>query len=322
MRTQTPSSGSATSETPQAWVCISKHTVVAMSSEIGQPREGAPTAPGAPETAWVPAALHPLAGLSRRAASAAESSRANRLWWDHDADAYQAEHGAFLGDADFVWCPEGLTEAEAGLLGEVADRTVLEVGCGAAQCGRWLVGQGARVVAFDISMGQLRHSRRLDATTGLTVPVVQADGQRIPVRSGSVDAACSAFGAVPFVADSAGLMTEVSRVLRPGARWVFSVTHPIRWMFPDDPGPEGLTVTGSYFDRTPYIEVDASDQAIYVEHHRTFGDRVRDLAAAGLVLIDVLEPEWPVGHARVWGQWSPLRGRHFPGTAIFVTVKG
>ncbi|MDP9239315.1 MAG: SAM-dependent methyltransferase, partial [Actinomycetota bacterium] len=28
------------------------------------------------------------------------------------------------------------------------------------------------------------------------------------------------------------------------------------------------------------------------------------------------------GHDREWGQWSPLRGGLFPGTAIFVCAKG
>ena len=46
--------------------------------------------------------------MSHEPVSAAASVRANRFWWDSDADAYQAEHGDFLGDADFVWCPEGL----------------------------------------------------------------------------------------------------------------------------------------------------------------------------------------------------------------------
>jgi hypothetical protein len=35
-----------------------------------------------------------------------------------------------------------------------------------------------------------------------------------------------------------------------------------------------------------------------------------------------VEPEWPGGHDREWGQWSPLRGRLMPGTAIFVTSRG
>jgi hypothetical protein len=50
---------------------------------------------------------------ARRDLSADESRRASRGWWDQDADEYQAEHGAFLGDVDLCWCPEGLREADA-----------------------------------------------------------------------------------------------------------------------------------------------------------------------------------------------------------------
>jgi SAM-dependent methyltransferase len=261
-------------------------------------------------------------GVEHRPAGPAESARANRLWWDAEAAAYQAEHGAFLGDADFLWCPEGVRESDAGLLGPVADRDVLEIGCGAAQCARWLVAAGARATAFDVSFGQLQQSRRLDARSGVEVGrLVQADAQRLPFPDESFDVACSAFGGIPFVADSAAVMAEVARVLRPGGRFAFSVTHPTRWVFPDDPGPRGLTVAQSYFDRTPYVEVDERGDASYVEHHRTLGDRVRELVGAGLVLRDLVEPEWPDGHAREWGQWSPLRGRLLPGTAIFVADK-
>jgi SAM-dependent methyltransferase len=260
--------------------------------------------------------------VEHRQAGPAESARANRRWWDAEAGAYQAEHGAFLGDADFVWCPEGLREADAGLLGDVRGRAVLEIGCGAAQCARWLVSAGAHVTAFDISAGQLREARRLDARSGTRVDrLVQADAQRLPFADDAFDVVCSAFGAIPFVADSAAVMAEVARVLRPGGRFAFSVTHPTRWVFPDDPGPGGLTVAQSYFDRTPYVEVDEAGEASYVEHHRTLGDRLRELVAGGLTLVDLVEPEWPAGHQRAWGQWSPLRGRLMPGTAIFVADK-
>ena len=264
----------------------------------------------------------PVVAVAHRSADAAESARANRRWWDGEAPAYQAEHGEFLGDADLLWCPEGVREAEAHLLGDVRGRDVLEIGCGAAQGARWLVGAGARVTAFDVSYGQLQESRRLDARTGVRVErLVQADAQRLPFRDRAFDVVASAFGGVPFVADSAGTMREVARVLRPGGRFVFSVTHPVRWVFADDPGPGGLVVRQSYFDRTPYVEVDEHGDASYVEHHRTLGDRVRELVAAGLVLVDLLEPEWPAGHAREWGQWSPLRGALVPGTAVFVCEK-
>ncbi|HWM56619.1 MAG TPA: class I SAM-dependent methyltransferase [Pseudonocardia sp.] len=257
-------------------------------------------------------------GIARRGADSTESQRASRSWWDADADDYLAEHGPDLGDADFVWGPEGLREADAGLLGDVAGARVLEVGAGSAPCARWLLAQGARPVALDLSGAMLRHAAALGARTGLVVPLVQAGAERLPFRAASFDLACSAFGAVPFVADPARVMAEVARVLRPGGRWVFAVNHPMRWVFPDDPGEEGLTVRQSYFDRTPYVEVDATGAATYVEHHRTVGDRIRDVVAAGLVLDDLVEPEWPPGRERVWGQWSPLRGALFPGTAIFV----
>lgn len=257
----------------------------------------------------------------RRAADPAESARASRAWWDGQAPGYYAEHGAFLGDADLCWGPEGLRESTAGLLGEVRGRDVLEIGCGGAQCSRWLVTQGARPVATDVSAGQLAQARRLNAETGLAVPLVQADAQRLPFADASFDIVCAAYGAVPFVADSAGLMREAARVLRPGGRWVFSTTHPMRWCFRDDAGPAGLVVESSYFDRRAYVEQDDGGDATYVEHHRTFGDRVREIVSAGLTLVDVVEPEWPDGHDEAWAQWSPLRGRLMPGTAIFVAVK-
>ena len=153
-----------------------------------------------------------------------------------------------------------------------------------------------------------------------TVPLVQADAVDMPYRDSSFDIAFSAFGAIPFVADSAGLMREVARVLRPGGRFVFSITHPMRWIFPDNPGEGGLTVFTSYFNRSPYVERDPdTGTATSVEHHRTLGDRIRELIDAGFIIDDVLEPEWPDHLTEEWGQWSPLRGKLFPGTAIFVS---
>jgi SAM-dependent methyltransferase len=262
--------------------------------------------------------LPPEGGAGRRSADAWTTTRANRRWWDGDADNYHAEHGAFLGVADFVWCPEGLREADAHLLGEVAGRRILEVGAGSAMCSRWLATQGARPTAVDLSGGMLGHARAGAAATGIDVPLVQADAQHLPFREAAFDVAFTAFGAVPFVADSARVMREVARVLRPGRRWVFATSHPFRWVFPDDPGPLGLTATMSYFDRTPYVEFDQHGETTYVEHHRTLGDRVAEINAAGFRLVAVIEPEWPAELTQEWGQWSPLRGAILPGTAIYV----
>ncbi|CAM3863921.1 class I SAM-dependent methyltransferase [Nocardioides marinus] len=259
----------------------------------------------------------PPVRVERRAVDEAESRAANGPDWDRYADDYQATHGEFLGDAGFVWGPEGLTEAEAGVLGDVRDKDVLEVGSGAGQCSRWVRSRGGRGVGLDLSYRQLQHSRRLDESTGLWVPSVLGTATALPFRAASFDAVFSSFGALQFVADLGEAVGEVARVLRPGGRFAFSITHPTRWMFPDDPGTDGLVASQSYWDRTPYVEVDESTGAVsYVEHHRTLGDWVGILAGHGFRITDLLEPEWPEGHERVWGGWSGVRGRIGPGTAV------
>jgi ubiquinone/menaquinone biosynthesis C-methylase UbiE len=287
----------------------------------------------------------------RRPVGDAETRAANRAWWDAEAEDYHAEHGEFLGDAGFVWGPEGWTEDELGLLDVSDGMTVLEIGAGAAQCSRWLARhRDVRVVASDLSRGMLRTAARLDAESGrgpggrtpndqlvdpgtggrthndqlvdlgTPLPLLQCDGTALPLAAASVDRVFTSYGVIPFVADSALVLREAARVLRPGGRFVFSTSHPVRWAFPDVPGPEGLTVRTSYFDRTPYVESEAG-VVTYAEHHRTLGDLVRQVVAAGLVLLDLVEPEWPERNTQTWGGWSPLRGRMLPGTAVLVTER-
>ncbi|WP_432545144.1 class I SAM-dependent methyltransferase [Kineococcus sp. SYSU DK002] len=257
--------------------------------------------------------------VGRRGVGAAETVAAQRAWWDAEAAGYRREHGAFLGDdrtgSDLVWGPDGLREADAGLLGDLAGRTVLEFGAGAAQCARWVAGRGARVVATDLSLGMLREGAAEAAAAG--VPLAQCDARVLPFADRSFDVAFTSYGALPFVADADRVLAEVARVLRPGGRLAASVPHPVRWALPDVPGPEGLTATHSYFDRRAYVEADEHGTVTYAEHHRTVGDWVRLLVGAGFTVRDLVEPEWASGDA-VWGGWSRLRGELLPGTLVLV----
>lgn len=250
-----------------------------------------------------------------------DAQRANRADWDREADDYQSEHGSFLRDDGFVWSPEGVDEAAVGLLGNVRGRRVLELGCGAAQCSRWLAAQGAEVVGLDLSERQLQHSRRIDQGEPVQVPLVCASATALPFPDCCFDLACSAFGALSFLVDIAAGLREVQRVLLPDGRCVFSVVHPVRWMFADDPGVGGTTVVRSYFDRRPYVELDDDGRPSYVEPHHTLADWVQAITAAGLRIESLLEPEWPPGHDREWGGWGPVRGALLPGTAIFTVSR-
>lgn len=260
-----------------------------------------------------------MSRVERRASGSAETAAANRAWWDAEAADYYAEHGSFLGDAEFVWGPEGWTEADLNLLEAEVTHTVLEVGSGAAQCSRWLTRTiGCRVVATDLSAGMLHTAKGVDARLGTTTPLAQCDALALPFPDRTFDRVFAAYGAVPFVADSAAMIRELARVTVPGGCVAYSTSHPWRWAFPDDPSEGGLTVGHSYFDTTPYVETDNAGAATYVEHHRTIEQRIDDAARAGLVIEALRELPWRATNEATWGGWSPLRGGLIPGTMVLI----
>ena len=249
----------------------------------------------------------------------AESRHANGPDWDRYADEYQSTHGEFLGDIGFVWGPEGHAEAELGVLGDVAGLDVLEVGSGAGQCSRWVGAQGGRPVGLDLSMRQLQHSRRIDEALASSCPSVLGTATQLPFADASFDVVFCSFGALQFVADIADAVAEAARVLRPGGRFAFSITHPTRWMFPDDPGEAGLLGEPELLGPSAVRRDRRRDR----RRCRTSSTTARSATGSrcwpghGFVIDTLLEPEWPEGHDRVWGGWSGVRGRYTPGTAIF-----
>ena len=78
-------------------------------------------------------------------------------------------------------------------------------------------GFGGRVVACDFSLPMLEHGR--DKTTGGRISPVCADALRLPLADGSMAGGIVGFGVRNLSSIEAGL-TELARVLRPGARLV------------------------------------------------------------------------------------------------------
>lgn len=258
-----------------------------------------------------------LSQPSDAAGSAGPYERANRAFWDADAPRYVAEHGEYLGS--FYWCPEMLHEQDAQLLGDTTDQRVLEIGCGTAPCTAWLQDKAALAVGIDFSAQMLaRAASPAGSPQERRLPLVQADALALPFADACFDTVFSAFGAFPFIADAATALADAVRVLRPGGRFVLAVPHPMRWVFADD--PDSLEVTESYFSRA-YVEHDEDGVPTYAEFHRTMGDWLGLLQGTGLRIDRLFEPEWPTDLQQTWGQWSPLRGQYFPGTAIFVCHK-
>lgn len=246
---------------------------------------------------------------------AEEAVAGNRAYWSAGAREYLADYGDFLGEVQFRWCPEGLLEEDAQLLGSLEllrTQRILEIGAGAGQCSRWLASHGVDVRASDLAPGMVAAGLELNARTGVEVPLVAADARYQPFDDGEFDHVFTAFGAVPFIHDTRQVHREVHRLLKPGGQWTFATTHPIRWAFPDD--PTSLTANRSYFDRTPYAE--RSPGGTYAEFHHTLGDHVASLVSAGFTITRMVEPQWSPGNTHVWGGWGPQRAEYLPGSLI------
>jgi SAM-dependent methyltransferase len=83
----------------------------------------------------------------------------NRAFWDRHSDDYQETHREHIGRPEPRWGMWQLPESELEILGDVAGKDVLELGCGAAQWSILLAGLGARPVGVDNSERQLEHAR-------------------------------------------------------------------------------------------------------------------------------------------------------------------
>jgi SAM-dependent methyltransferase len=129
-------------------------------------------------------------------------------------------------------------------------RRTLEVGCGEGRVTRDLAVHGHRVVGLDCSPALLGHAVAADAGGCY----VRADGAALPFGDAAFDLVV-AYNSLMDVEDMPGSVREAGRVLAPGGRFCFCVTHPFM-----DAGqfakrePDALfVVAGSYLGpRRPY----------------------------------------------------------------------
>ncbi len=156
--------------------------------------------------------------------SDAERNRAN---WDRRSDEYQERNAEFIGRKDEPrWGMWQLPDSELGILGDVAGKDVLELGCGAAQWSILLAQRGARCVGLDNSARQLEHARELIAAAGVDFPLVHASADEVPLPDASFDVVFCDHGAMTF-ADPYRTVPEASRLLRPGGLLAFSHSTPL-----------------------------------------------------------------------------------------------
>lgn len=136
--------------------------------------------------------------------------------FDAIAGRYDLLNHVLSGGQDLYWRWRAVRR-----LGLTGREQVLDLCAGTCDVARTMVRRrlARRVLGVDFSAEMLRVGQRKLRAEGRALPValVRGDAMRLPVASGSMDAATIAFG-IRNVQDAAVALAEVARVLKPGGR--------------------------------------------------------------------------------------------------------
>jgi SAM-dependent methyltransferase len=193
-----------------------------------------------------------------------------------------------------TYSANGPSERELRLVGAVAGKRVLDLGCGTGLAAIAFAKQGAVVIAVDGSRDRLAQARARAEADEVKVEFREGDLADLAfLRADSIDVVFSA-DAVGEVDDVARVFRQVQRVLRPNAAFVFTYEHPTARCL----GPDGA-VARSYFDPGPVIEERGG--ATVELFTRPLGEVFTELGRAGLRADTLLEPRPEAPGARVPG---------------------
>lgn len=183
---------------------------------------------------------------------------------------------------ELLYGPDGPSEHDLRILGDVAGKRVLQLGCGDPTSAVALAQQGAVVIAVDASGARLTRARNRAEAAEVRVEFREGDLADLAfLRADSVDAVVSTL-AIDTLDDSARAFRQVQRVLKPNAPFVFSQAHPF-----------ALCVTGDRVAR-PYLDpgpvpVTRSDEQL-TAYPRPFGEVFTELHRSGFRVDTLIEP--------------------------------
>jgi len=222
-------------------------------------------------------------------------ARKNRAMWQASSDNYDQLHAEELsGKKAMAWGMWRIPETELHILGEVADKDILEFGCGAARWSIALAQLGARPVGLDLSSRQLQHARRLMSEAGVAFPLIEASAEAVPLLDASFDIVFCDWGAMTFC-DPRRTVPEAARLLRPGGRFAFSTGTPIQFLCQDVKTDQLHNhLVNDYFGMR-YLEWDDE-----VNFQLPYGEWIRLFRATGFIVEDLIETQPPENAASTY----------------------
>ena len=218
-----------------------------------------------------------------------EEARRNRDHWTRSNEEYtDASAAETWAQDEIIWGTFGVREADLNLLGDLAGKDVLELGCGTAYFSAWLAKHGARPVGLDVTPAQLETARRLQGETGIEFPLIEADAAEVPLPDASFDLVLSEYGASIWV-DPYRWIPEAARLLRPDGELVFLRNSTLALLCTGDGQDD---VVGETLVR-PQFGMHRFDQWEGVEYHLAHGEWIALLRENGFEIEALHELQAP-----------------------------
>ncbi len=136
-------------------------------------------------------------------------------WWDNK-----------LGDDGDLWHRTLIDPPLFKLVGAIAGQRVLDLACGNGYISRRFARQGADVIGVDANAAIIERACAREAREPLGITFHVADAARLPMVEDQTCDLVVCNMALMDIADVAGAIHEVARVLVPQGRFIASISHP------------------------------------------------------------------------------------------------
>ncbi len=231
-----------------------------------------------------------MSNNNRNDAQLPEHVSKNRAMWNATSDEYDHHNAHVLsGEHAMAWGEWRIPEAELRVLGDVANKDILELGWGAARWSLALAQHGARPVGLDISSRQLQHAQRLMSEAGVSFPLIEASAESVPLADASFDIVFCDWGAMTF-SDPYRTVPEVARLLRKGGLFAFMTATPISALCQDrQTGQIGQTLLNDYFS---LHRIEWEDG---VDFQLPYGEWIRLFRRNSFIIEDLIETQPAIG---------------------------
>ncbi len=206
------------------------------------------------------------------------------MWTEWSSDYAKSDRRSWATE-DVAWGIWHIPESEAHVFPQVADRDVLELGCGTAYVSSWVQRRGGRAVGLDPTTAQLETAARFQGEFNVRFPLVQAVAESVPLADASFDVIISEYGASIW-ADPYKWVPEAGRLIRPGGDLVFLLNSMLLMLcLPEEDEPADDRLKNDYFGMDRFET--AFDDS--VNFHLGHGDWIRLLRRNGFEIDDLVE---------------------------------